>query len=130
APAEIDTGVVVTEDAGVFFHAGRVAGHFAELDVVGGVRRLLQDHAILGEEVLVHAFHGLLGTTVVLSGAAEHAPALALDEDLALGILFAAHGRSCGGVSATVPLAVPRLRLDRVQPFIVGSAHASRIPAP
>src|SRR5690606_28594757 len=58
AQVEVDPGVVVAEDAGVFFVAGRVAGDFAELDVVGRVGWLLLDDAVVVVEVLVLAFDG------------------------------------------------------------------------
>ena len=117
----------MAEDAGVFLHARRVAGHFAQLHVVRRVRRLLQDRAVLGEQVLVHALHGLLGPPVVLPGPAQHAPALALDEDLALGIFLAPHRRASGVVGAAVPFAVPRSGLDDIQHVVVAGAHTGRV---
>jgi hypothetical protein len=83
-PADVNPRVVVGEHAGVFLVARRIAGDFAELEVVGRVGRILERAAVLGiVEVLVDGLQGLLGATVVLAGAAEDAPGLALDVDLA-----------------------------------------------
>src|SRR5690606_18197351 len=62
---------------------------------------------------------GLPRAAVGLAGPAQHAPALALEEDLALFVGFGAHRAALGVEGAGVPLAVPGLFLDDGQHLIV-----------
>ena len=124
APREVDPGVGVAEDARVLLVAGRIAGDLAELRVVAGERGLVEDDAVLGVEALVHALERLPGAAVPGPGAAEHAPALALDEDRALLALVRADRAPLGVERPQVPVAVPGVLLDRGEHLVVGAPQA------
>ena len=80
----MDPRVVVAEDPCVLLVPGRVARDLAELEPVSRERRLMKDDPVLGEQARFDALECLARTAVVDAGAAEDAPALALDEDLPL----------------------------------------------
>ena len=114
--ASVDPRVVVAEDAGVLLVARRVARDFAELELVG------RDTAAGGARcrwrvascscTLSSASPGARPSSG--SGAAQDAPALALDEDLALlGQIACRSACPRRRKRPQIPLAVPRLRPRR-----------------
>src|SRR5207247_6468528 len=87
--------------------------------VVARECRLEQHDAVLGREPLTHGrerLHRVDATgdgPVTDADAGHHAHALRLDEDLTLGVLRRANGRTEEVVRAAEPGAIPTVALDR-----------------
>ena len=102
-----DPRIVVAEDACVLLVSRRIAGNFAQIQLVAGVGGLVQHHAVWGVQSLLHAPERLRGLPGLPADACHDAHALRLNEDLSLGALPAAHGVAESIVGAPEPCTVP-----------------------
>ena len=101
-----DPRVVVAEYARVLLVAAGVSGDLAVFDLVGRECGVVEHKTVLAVEVLVNAFESLDVVALVLAKSRKNAPALRLDEDLALLALVRANLVAVVVVSAEEPLAV------------------------
>ena len=85
--ADDDPGVVVAEDACILLVTGRIGTDFAHLDVIGGVGRVVEHHAVFAVEVLLAGIEGLIDHAVFKTDTGHGTEALRLDEDLAFLVL-------------------------------------------
>ena len=105
-----DPRVIVAENAGVLFVSRRIAGDLAQIELIAGVGRLMQHHAIFRIQPLFHALQRLRSLTALPANAGHNTHTLRFDKDLALRTLFAAHRLAKGIVGAAEPCSVPASR--------------------
>ncbi len=98
--------VVVAEYAGVLLITARIGGDLAVLNLICGERGIVQYQTVPGVQVFVDALKGLDIIALVLAETCQNAPALRLDEDLALLALVRAYLVAVVVVCAEEPLAV------------------------
>ena len=80
--ADRDPGIVVTEDTCIFLVSGRIRGNFTQVEVIGGIRRLLKDNAVFGVQPFFDGGHGFFCIPLLDTDAGQYTEALGLDEDL------------------------------------------------
>jgi len=102
-----DPGVVVAEDTSVLFVSRRIGGDFAEIQMIGLIRRLLENDTVLGIETLLDGIKSLDSKTFLDADTCEYAETLRLDEDLTLFALLGADLVLECIISTQEPFAVP-----------------------
>ncbi len=100
-------GVVVAEDTSILLVSRRIGRDFAEVQMIGLIRRLLENNTVLGIEALLDGVKSLDCKTFLDTDACEYAEALRLDENLTLFALLGADLLLECIVSAEEPFAVP-----------------------
>ena len=71
-----DPGVVVAENAGIFFVSRRIGGNLAELDMIPCVGGLQDHNAVFGIQILLHGVESPDGLAALHADAGQDAEAL------------------------------------------------------
>ncbi|MNP50098.1 hypothetical protein D3C76_1443370 [compost metagenome] len=120
--------VVVAEDARILLVARRVRGDLSQVQIIGGVGRILQHNAVRGFQTLLDGFQRLQGGAVLRADAGHDAHALGLDENLALGIFLASHFFAKMIIRPQEPVSVKAVFHGGFAHFLYGGFGCFRFP--
>ncbi|MNO32640.1 hypothetical protein D3C76_226370 [compost metagenome] len=130
-----DPWVVVAENTRIFLVARRVRRNFAQVQIVLGVRRLLQNDTVFRIQTFLYGSQRFSGLPVFYTDTGHYADTLRLDENLAFLVFLAADFVAVVVVSAQEPVAVEAVGQrnfthiadlrNRICSYIVQSAHTA-----